>query len=71
MLSAPIRQPVLRPGWAAEAKDGFRALVSADAARWCCAPGAAARWAPRSRNPSFASAAQPGRRTGWRMGALS
>jgi ATP-dependent DNA ligase len=34
MLSAPVHQPDLRPGWAAEAKwDGFRALLSADAGK--------------------------------------
>ncbi|GAA2767632.1 ATP-dependent DNA ligase [Streptomyces paradoxus] len=34
MLSAPVSQPDLRPGWAAEAKwDGFRALLSADAGK--------------------------------------
>ncbi|MEU0896779.1 ATP-dependent DNA ligase [Streptomyces massasporeus] len=34
MLSTPVPQPDLRPGWAAEAKwDGFRALLSADAGK--------------------------------------
>ncbi|MEU1005914.1 ATP-dependent DNA ligase [Streptomyces tibetensis] len=34
MLSAPVPQPHLRPGWAAEAKwDGVRALLSADAGK--------------------------------------
>ena len=32
MLSSPVPEPRLRPGWAAELKwDGFRALVSVDA----------------------------------------
>ncbi|CAM5441688.1 hypothetical protein [Streptomyces coeruleorubidus] len=32
MLSSPVPDPGLRPGWAAEPKwDGFRALVSVDA----------------------------------------
>jgi ATP-dependent DNA ligase len=34
MLSAPVPEPRLRPGWAAELKwDGFRALVSADSGK--------------------------------------
>ncbi|MFE9115699.1 ATP-dependent DNA ligase [Streptomyces collinus] len=34
MLSSPVPEPRLRPGWAAELKwDGFRALVSADAGK--------------------------------------
>ncbi|MFJ5730977.1 ATP-dependent DNA ligase [Streptomyces paradoxus] len=34
MLSTPVSQPDLQPGWAAEAKwDGFRALLSTDAGK--------------------------------------
>jgi ATP-dependent DNA ligase len=34
MLSSPVPEPRLRPGWAGELKwDGFRALVSVDAGK--------------------------------------
>jgi ATP-dependent DNA ligase len=34
MLSTPVPEPDLRPGWAGEPKwDGFRAMVSVDAGR--------------------------------------
>ncbi|MBB4717737.1 ATP-dependent DNA ligase [Streptomyces luteogriseus] len=34
MLSSPVPEPRLRPGWAAELKgDGFRALLSADSGK--------------------------------------